>query len=154
MSAETQLTALGITLAIPGKPAGVYKPVVQVGNLLYLSGHGPIQPDGKGLCGKVGADLTLEQGKEAARLTGLALLATLRQYLGTLDRVVRIVKTLGLVNSAPDFTAHPGVINGCSELLRDVFGEDAGIGARSAFGAAALPLGWATEIELIVEVKD
>ncbi|MGC4006417.1 MAG: RidA family protein [Pirellulales bacterium] len=98
MSAETRLQELGITLAAPGKPQGVYKPVVQVGDLLYLSGHGPIQADGKGMTGKLGVDLTVDQGKEAARLTAIALLTTLRGYLGSLDKVKRIVKTLGLVN--------------------------------------------------------
>jgi enamine deaminase RidA (YjgF/YER057c/UK114 family) len=153
MSAESKIVELALPLTVPGKPQGVYKPVVQVGNLLYLSGHGPALGDGRWVTGKLGADLTLEQGKEAARLTGIALLSTLRAYLGSLDRVSRIVKTLGLVNSAPDFIQHPGVINGCSELLATVFGEEAGIGARSAFGAAALPGGWAVEIELIVEVR-
>jgi len=153
MSADQRISELGLILPPVAQPQGVYKPVVKVGALLFTSGHGPLLANGKLMLGRVGADLTLEQGREAARLTGLALLSTLRDYLGgSLDRISRIVKTLGLVNSAADFYQHPAVINGCSELLRDVFGEDRGVGARSAFGAAALPGGMAVEIELIVEL--
>jgi enamine deaminase RidA (YjgF/YER057c/UK114 family) len=133
------------------KPAGVYKPAVQVGNLLYVSGHGPLLPDGSLIAGKVGGDLTEELGKAAARQVGLTILATLRAQLGSLDRVVRMVKVLGMVNATPDFTRHPQVINGFSELFRDIFGED-GVGARSAVGMGSLPGNIAVEIEAIMEI--
>jgi len=154
MSADARVQQLGLQLPPPPKPAGVYKPVVLVGNLAYVSGHGPLLSDGKLTTGRVGDDLTLEQGKQAARQTGLAILATLKQSLGSLDRVKRIIKTLGLVNSSPTFYQHPGVINGCSELFGEVFGPDHGIGARSAFGVAALPGNMAVEIEIIAELND
>jgi enamine deaminase RidA (YjgF/YER057c/UK114 family) len=124
-----------------------------VGSLVYLSGHGPLNPNGSLITGRLGENLDTPAGKEAARVTGLALMATLKQYLGTLDRVRRVIKTLGLVNSAPSFTEHPAVINGCSELFAEVFGLENGIGARSAFGVAALPGNIAVEIEMIVEVE-
>lgn len=152
MSAEAKVKELGLVLPAPGKPAGVYKPVVIVGNLAYTSGHVSVGADGARIVGKVGKELTVEQGYAAARATGILLLATLRDTLGSLDRVRRVVKTLGLVNATLEFTDHPKVINGCSELLAEVFGPDAGIGARSAFGAGSLPLGVAIEIELIVEI--
>jgi enamine deaminase RidA (YjgF/YER057c/UK114 family) len=153
VSAEARLKELGIELPTPAKPAGVYAPAVRTGNLLFTSGHVSIRPDGTKILGKLGDTLTVEQGYEAARVTGLALLATIRASLGSLDRVKRVVKTLGLVNAVPDFTQHPAVINGCSELLARVFGEELGVGARSAFGAGSLPLGVATEIEVILEVE-
>ncbi len=153
MSYEARAQELALAFPPVPKPQGVYKPVVQVGNLVYLSGHGPLQTDGRLVLGRVGADLSLEQGKAAARLVGLALLATLRQYLGTLDRVRRVVKTLGLVNCTPDFTQHPQVINGASELFAELFGAEHGIGARSAVGAPSLPGGMAVEIEMIFEVN-
>jgi enamine deaminase RidA (YjgF/YER057c/UK114 family) len=153
MSHEARIRDLGLTLPPFPKPQGVYRPAVQVGNLVYLSGHGPMKPEGGMVTGRVGADIDLNGGKEAARLTGLALLSTLRQHLGTLDRVRRVIKTLGLVQSALDFTEHPAVINGCSELFAEVFGLENGIGARSAIGVAALPSNIAVEIEVIVEVE-
>lgn len=119
----------------------------------YVSGHGPLLPDGSLIRGRVGADLTLEQGKAAARQVGLAILATLRQELGSLDRVRRILKVLGMVNSTSDFGEHPQVINGCSELFRDVFGPEAGVGARSAVGMGSLPGNIAVEIEVICELQ-
>ncbi|MDX1962910.1 MAG: RidA family protein [Pirellulales bacterium] len=154
MSILEKLAAMGLSLP-PATPAkGVYQSVVQVGNLLYTSGHLPVQGDGTLVTGRLGADLTVEQGVAAAKLTGLALLTSLQVHLGDLNRVRRIVKTLGLVNCTPEFTQHPAVINGCSELLRDLWGPDGGVGARSAFGVAALPLNCAVEIELIVEAAD
>lgn len=132
---------------------GLYRPIVVVDNLAYLSGHGPVQPDGKLMCGIVGKDLDLAAGQEAARLTGLTVLATLRSHLGSLDRVRRLVKTFGLVRSTPEFIDQPAVINGFSELMRDVFGAEAGIAARSAVGAASLPAGMAVEIEAIFELQ-
>ena len=128
--------------------------MVIVGSLAYVSGHGPYQADGSYLCGRLGAHLNLEQGQAAARQTGLALLATLRAQLGSLDRVRRVIKMLGMVNSTPEFGEQPKVINGCSELFAQVFGEDAGVGARSAVGMGALPGNIAVEVEIIVELQD
>ena len=152
MSAESKLTELKLELPPAPKPMGVYKPVVVVGNLAYVSGHGPLKPDLSLIKGRIGADLTLEQGKAAARQTGLAILATLRANLGSLDRVKRVIKVLGMVNCTPDFRDHPAVINGCSELFRDVWGADHGVGARSAVGMGSLPGDITTEIEVIFEI--
>jgi enamine deaminase RidA (YjgF/YER057c/UK114 family) len=149
---EERLVRLGVALPPAPRPAAVYKPVTLHGNLAFVSGHGPCRADGSLICGVVGRDLTLEAGYAAARQTGLAILATLRESLGSLDRVRRVVKLLGMVNSAPDFFDHPKVINGCSELFRDVFGEESGVGARSAVGMV-LPGNIAVEIEGIFEVS-
>jgi enamine deaminase RidA (YjgF/YER057c/UK114 family) len=146
------LKELGLELPPAGKTLGVYKPVVVAGGLAYLSGHGPVGVDGTAICGRLGDDLDQPAGYEAARRTGLAVLATLRGYCGSLDRVRRLVKTTGFVQATPEFTAHPAVINGFSELMRDVFGPDAGVAARSALGVASLPAGWAVEIETIFEL--
>jgi len=152
MGAEAKLKELGITLPTPPKPAFVYKSAVQVGNLLYVSGHGPWKGEGQDyVSGKVGQTISQDEAKEAARTTGLAILATVRQHLGSLDRVVRTIKTLGMVNAVPEFENHPAVINGFSELMRDVFG-DAGVGARSAVGMGSLPGNIPVEIEVIFEV--
>src|SRR6185312_8539365 len=112
------------------KPAGVYKPMVVIGNLCYVSGHGPLKDDGTMIVGRVGTNMDQKEGALAARQVGLAILATLRDGLGSLDRVKRVIKTLGMVNSTADFTQHPAVINGCSELFREIWGDD-GVGARS-----------------------
>ncbi|MFV0445515.1 MAG: RidA family protein [Planctomycetaceae bacterium] len=152
MSAEQRFQALNLELPPAPKPAGVYKPAVQVGNLLYVSGHGPLLPDGSLMSGKVGGDLTEDEGRAAARQVGLTILATLRAQLGSLDRVVRMVKVLGMVNATPEFSRHPQVINGFSELFREVFGED-GVGARSAVGMGSLPGNIAVEIEAILEIR-
>jgi enamine deaminase RidA (YjgF/YER057c/UK114 family) len=152
-SYEARLHELGLELPPFPKPQGVYKPLVQVDNLVYLSGHGPLRPDGTFVTGRLGAELDLEAGKAAARLVGLAILTTLRNYLGTLDRVRRLIKTLGLVNCTPDFTQHPQVINGASELMAELFGLENGIGARSAFGAVSIPGGWPVEIEMTFEIE-
>lgn len=154
MSAEKRIHELGLELPPAPKPAGVYKPVVQVGNLCYVSGHGPLKSDGTLITGRVGADLDQQAGYQAARQTGLAILASLKANLGSLDRVRRVIKTLGMVNAAPDFQQHPAVINGFSELFADVFGKDNGVGARSAVGMGSLPGNIAVEIEVIVEVGD
>jgi enamine deaminase RidA (YjgF/YER057c/UK114 family) len=151
-SAERRLAALGLTLPSAPRPGGVYKPVVRVGSLAYVSGHGPLLPDGSLIIGRVGADLSLEDGRRAARQVGLAILATLRAELGSLDAVNRIVKLLGMVNAAPGFGSHPAVINGCSELFAEIWGPERGIGARSAVGMGSLPNGIAVEIEAIVEL--
>lgn len=153
MSAEARLTELDLELPPAPKPGGVYKPVVQVGNLLYVSGHGPIRTDGSLITGRVGADMDEEQAKLAARQVGLTILATLKANLGSLDRIVRTVKTLGMVNATPDFKRHPQVINGFSELLKEVFGDD-GVGARSAVGMGSLPSNIPVEVEVIFEVRD
>lgn len=153
MGAEARLTELNLTLPPAPKPVATYRSAVRQGNLLYVSGHGPLRPDGTLHLGKVGAGLDLEAGHVAARQTGLAILATVRSHLGTLDKVVRLVKVLGLVNSAPDFGDHPKVINGFSDLMVEVFGES-GMAARSALGVAALPNGMAVEVEAIFEVEE
>jgi len=152
MSAETRLTELKLELPPAPKPAGVYKPVVIAGNMAYVSGHGPLKPDKSVITGRVGADLDLPAGKLAARQVGLAILATVRGELGSLDRVRRVIKVLGMVNCTPEFQEHPAVINGCSELFADVFGRENGIGARSAVGMASLPGNIAVEIEAIFEI--
>jgi enamine deaminase RidA (YjgF/YER057c/UK114 family) len=127
---------------------------VQVGSLLYVSGHGPAKLDGQTLIlGKVGTKVTLEQAKESARLVGINILATVRAALGSLNRVKRLVKTLGMVNGAPDFLEHPIVINGFSELMAQVFGDDAGVGSRSAVGMGSLPGDIPVEIECMFEVE-
>ena len=152
MSHEARLAALNLELPAPQKPAGTYIPVVQVGNLAYVSGHGPMRADGTRIEGIVGKDLTQEQGKEAARAVGLCILSTLRHHYGSLDKIVRTIKVLGMVNAAPDFQQHPAVINGFSDLLVEVFG-DAGRGARSAVGMGTLPFKIAVEVEAIFEVQ-
>ena len=152
MDADARFAALNLELPPAPKPVGVYKPIVLVANLAYLSGHGPLRPDKSLITGKVGADLSLEEGKLAARQVGLALLATLKAQLSTLTRVRRIVKVLGMVNAVPAFQEHPTVINGASELFAAVWGPDEGVGARSAVGMASLPANIAVEIEMIVEL--
>lgn len=151
MSPEARVAELSLQLPPPPPPGGIYKPVVITGNLAYVSGHGPLKDDGTFITGRVGADLDLAAGQAAARQTGLALLSTMRAQLGSLDRVKRVIKTLGLVNSTADFTDQPKVINGYSELFREVFGED-GVGARSAIGTNVLPGNIPVEIEVIVEI--
>ena len=153
MSAEAKLVELGLDLPPPPEAKGVYKPVVIAGGLAYTSGHVPIEPDGRIVTGRLGAELDEEAGRRAARLTALGILATLRAALGSLDRVRRVVKVLGLVNGTPEFDQQPAVINGASRLFADVFGPERGIGARSAVGAGSLPLGAAVEIEAIFEVE-
>ena len=147
MTASQRLAALGLVLPPAPKPAAKYATFVQTGNCVYVSGHGPLRPDGDYVIGKVGAGLDLAAAREAARLTGLAVLATLAAN-GALDRVVRVVKILGFVNATPDFTHHPEVIDGFSSLMVDVFG-DAGLAARSAVGAPSLPRGIAVEVEAL-----
>ena len=152
MNAEARLAELKLTLPPIPKPAGVYKPVVVSGNMAYVSGHGPLKNDKTMLTGRVGADVDLQAGVAAARQTGLAILATLRDYFGSLDHIVRVVKVLGMVNCTGDFTQHPLVINGCSELFRDLWGDDRGVAARSAVGMGSLPGNITTEIEAIFEL--
>ncbi|MDB4331635.1 RidA family protein [Rhodopirellula sp.] len=154
MSADNRLNELGLELPPAPKPMGVYKPVVICGNMAYLSGHGPLKTDKSLITGRLGLDMDVESGYDAARVTGLAMLATLQAELGSLNRVKRLVKLLGLVRSTDNFGEQPAVINGCSELFRDVFGQDAGVAARSALGTNSLPGGIAVEIEAIFEIDN
>src|SRR5262245_62129234 len=153
MSAEKRLIELKLELPPAPKPVAVYRTVVIANNLAYVSGHGPLKSDGSMITGRVGADLDLAAGKAAARQVGLAILSTLRAELGSLDRVKRLLKTLGMVNSTPDFREHPAVINGCSELFAEVFGREDGIGSRSAVGMGSLPGNIAVEIEATFEIR-
>ncbi len=151
---ESRLEQLGISLPDEPVPIANYVPGVRTGNLLFLSGLGPApRPDGSTPSGKVGQDLTAEEGYEAARLTGVNILARLKGVVGDLDKVRRVVKVLGMVNSAPDFNRQPAVVNGCSDLLVEVFGER-GRHARSAVGMVSLPNDIPVEIEVVVEVED
>jgi enamine deaminase RidA (YjgF/YER057c/UK114 family) len=151
MTAEQRLAQLGIELPPVAPPVANFVRTRTAGSLLYLAGHGPVHPDGTRDRGKLGADLSIEEGKASARLTGLNLLATTREALGSLDRVNTVVKVLGMVNSAPGFDRQPEVIDGFSDLMVEVFAER-GRHARSAVGMAELPFGIPVEIEMIVEV--
>jgi enamine deaminase RidA (YjgF/YER057c/UK114 family) len=150
-SPDTRITALDLQLPPPPPPGGIYQRVLVSGGLAWVSGPGPLRADGTYIVGRVGDDMDLEAGKAAARQTGLAILASLRAHFGTLDRVRRVVKLLGMVNCTPDFQQHPAVINGCSELFAEIWG-DLGVGARSAVGMASLPGGIAVEIEGVFEL--
>ena len=152
-SLDSKLQSLGWQLPPAPKPVGLYNPVLIVGNLAYVSGHGPPNPDGSIMLGRVGEDLDVAGGQAAARQTALAMLATLRNELSSLDRVVRIVKTLGLVRCTDDFGQSPLVINGFSQVFVDLLGPDHGVGARSALGTNSLPNGMAVEVEAIFEIK-
>ncbi len=154
MGADARVAELQLELPPVPKPVATYVTALRLGDLLYVSGHGPLRPDGSMILGKVGADCDVAVGQTAARQTGLAILATLRGHLGSLDQVVRLVKVLGMVNCTPDFNDHPQVINGFSNLMVEVFGEDAGKGARSAVGMGSLPGGITVEIEAIFQVRD
>jgi len=152
MSAEARVHELRLELPPAPKPLAVYKPLVVLGNVAYVSGHGPVRTDGSLIVGRIGETMDLDGGRAAARQVGLAILSTLRSELGSLDRVSRVIKLLGMVNCTPDFPDHPKVINGCSELFADVFGRERGIGARSAVGMGSLPGQIAVEIEAIFEL--
>lgn len=151
MKAEARINELGITLPDPPPPVGDYVGAVTVGNLVFLSGHGPLNPDKTFVTGKVGRDLKLEEAQAAARLVGLSVLATLKAEIGNLDRVKRVVKVLGMVNAIPEFGDHPKVMDGFTELMVQVFG-DPGRSARSAVGMSSLPFQIAVEVEMIVEL--
>ena len=153
MSADAKLAELNLQLPPIPKPGGVYKPVVIVGNMAYVSGHVSLKPDGSIITGRVGSEVDQEAGKKAAEAAGLAILATLRHNLGSLDRIKRVIKTLGMVNSTAEFTNHPEVINGCSELWAKVWGAENGVGARSAVGMGSLPRNATIEIEAIFELS-
>lgn len=152
MSAQHAFESLTDDLPPVAKPAGLYKPCLIVGSQVFISGHLPLLPDGSLVTGRVGDDLSVEEGKAAARRAGLASLVTLANELGSLDRIGRVVKLLGMVNAPADFTQQPAVINGCSELYAEIWGTDRGVGTRSAFGVASLPAGVAVEIEAIFEL--
>jgi enamine deaminase RidA (YjgF/YER057c/UK114 family) len=151
MSAEQRLIDLGIELPPPGPVAGLYATAVRAGDMVYLSGCGPVRLDGTYVTGKVGTDLDEAQARAAARLTGQVLLSRLRDLIGSLDHVLQVVKVLGMINTAPGFSRTPPVIDGCSELFIEVFGE-AGRGARSAIGVAELPSDICVEIEAIFQI--
>ena len=146
------MLALKLTLPPANKPSATLTSIVITGNLAFVSGHTSRGADGQAITGRVGDDLTVAQGKDAARHVGLAILATLKQELGSLDRVRRVVKVLGMVNSPAGFKEQPAVINGCSELFLDVFGRERGLGARSAVGVSSLPGHVAVEIEAVFEI--
>ena len=152
MSIDNKLKELVITLKSPPSPVANYIPVQQTGNFIYLSGQGPRNENGEFNTGKVGSDITAEEAYDLARNTAINLLSAMNAYLGSLDRVSKIVKVLGMVNAVQDFTDHPKVINGCSDLFVEVFGEK-GKHARSAVGMGSLPNNMAVEIEIIVEIE-
>lgn len=154
MSADTNFEKLGLTLPPAPKPLGVYKPFLQIGNTVYVSGHGTVQEDGSLIIGRIGKDMDVEAGKLAARQVGLAILATLKANLGSLDRIDRVVKVLGMVNAVSDFERHPYVINGCSELFAEVWGEEKGVGVRSAVGMGTLPDNIPVEVEAMFLLKE
>lgn len=153
-NAEEQLKILKLELpVIPKSTGSLIVPCVRAGEMLYVSGHTPVGADGKAVVGRLGQGMDVKQGQEAARLVALRVLSVVRTELGTLDRVVRVVKTLGMVNCTPEFTQTPQVVNGFSELLAQVFGDAAGKGARSAVGMVSLPGGVPVEVEVIFQVK-
>ena len=153
MSAEARVAELQLELPPAPNPGGIYHPVLIVGNLAYVSGHGPLRLDGTMISGRVGDTMSEADAFLAARQVGLTMLATLRRELGSLDRIERLVKTLGMVNSTPDFLNHPQVINGFSGLMVEIWGETKGRGARSAVGMGSLPSNIAVEVETIFELK-
>jgi enamine deaminase RidA (YjgF/YER057c/UK114 family) len=151
---EAKLAEMGLSLIPPSNAPSKIMKAVRTGNLIFLSGHGPTNAEGETTRGKLGLDMTVEQGREAAKLTGIQLLSSLKAEIGDLKKVKKVVKVLGMVNSAPDFTQQPAVIHGFTDLMLDVFGEEVGKHARSAVGLASLPGGMAVEIEMIVEVEE
>ena len=152
VSVEVKIAELELQLPPAPKPGGVYRPVLVQGNLAYVSGHGPVLEDGSYIIGRVGTDLDTVTAKNAARQTGLAILASLKGHLGSLDRVKQLVKSFGMVNATQDFTEHSQVINGYSELMVEVFGPENGVGTRSAVGMGSLPNNMSVEIEAVFEV--
>lgn len=153
LSPDQQFENTGLTLPPAPKPLGVYKPFLIVGNLVYVSGHGTVKEDGSLIIGRVGVDLNVDEAKLAARQVGLAILSTLKANLGSLDKIKRVIKVLGMVNATPDFERHPFVINGCSELFAQVWGNENGIGVRSAVGMGSLPDNIPVEIEAVFELN-
>ena len=152
---ESNFAALGLNLPPAPKPVGVYKPILIVDKRwVYVSGHGTVQDDGSLIIGRIGSQMDADQGKLAARQVGLAILATLKANLGSLNRVKRVIKVLGLVNCTPDFEKHPFIINGCSKLFAKVWGDENGIGVRSAVGMGSLPDNIPVEIEAMFELEE
>lgn len=154
LTPDQRFERLNLTLPPPPTPLGVYKPFLQVDKFIYVSGHGTVKEDRSLIIGKVGVDLDAEEAKLAARQVGLAILATLKKNLGSLNKIKRVIKVLGMVNATPDFERHPFVINGCSELFANVWGEDLGVGVRSAVGMGSLPDNIPVEIEAIFELNE
>jgi enamine deaminase RidA (YjgF/YER057c/UK114 family) len=152
MSAEKNLQELGLILPPAPPRGGVYKPALIDGKHCYVSGHGPYLADGTSMRGKVGKNMNEEEARNAARQTGLAILATLKQHLGSLDKIKRVIKILGMVNAVPEFEKQPYVINGCSELFAQIWGDDDGVGVRSAVGMGSLPNNIPVEIEVLFEL--
>jgi enamine deaminase RidA (YjgF/YER057c/UK114 family) len=155
MSAHTpdqRFEQLGLNLPPAPAPLGVYKPLLVVGNFVYVSGHGTVKDDKSLIIGRIGKDMTMEEGKLAARQVGLAILSTLKTNLGSLNKIKRVVKVLGMVNCVPEFEKHPFIINGCSELFAQVWGEENGIGVRSAVGMGSLPDNIPVEVEAMFEL--
>ena len=154
MTAEQNLHRLNLTLPPAPTPLGVYKPFLITGNYLYVSGHGPLQNDKSFIIGRIGKDMDQEQGKLAARQVGLAILSTIKTHLGSLDKVKRVIKVLGMVNCIPEFERHPYIINGCSELFAEIWGSENGVGVRSAVGFGSLPDNIPVEIEAMFELRE
>lgn len=152
LTPDQRFEKLGLSLPPAPKPLGVYKPFLIVDHHVYVSGHGTVQDDGSLIIGRIGKDMDMEAGKKAAQQVGLAILATLKQNLGSLNKVKRVIKVLGMVNCTAEFERHPYIINGCSELFAQVWGEDNGIGVRSAVGMGSLPDNIPVEIEAIFEL--
>ncbi len=150
---EQKLAEMGLILPTIPASKGIYKSCLTIGNLVYVSGHVSVQTDGIFITGKLGQELNEEQGQIAARQCGLAMLVSLKKHLGDLDKIKRVVKLLGMVNSTPDYTKHPIVINGCSQLFKDLLGDDLGLGVRSAVGMGSLPNNVAVEVEGIFEIS-
>jgi enamine deaminase RidA (YjgF/YER057c/UK114 family) len=152
MSAQANFEKLNLVLPPPPAPKGVYKPLLVMDKLVYVSGHGPVRADGSLILGKAGSEVDKEAAKFAARQVGLTILSTIVSNLGSLDAILRVVKVLGMVNATPDFGPHPYVINGCSELFAEIWGPDLGVGVRSAVGMGSLPENITVEIEAIFEL--
>jgi enamine deaminase RidA (YjgF/YER057c/UK114 family) len=152
MSVEQKLSELNLSLPVLAASKGIYKRCLEVGTLLYVSGHVSINSDGSFITGKVGKDLSDDEGKTAARQCGLAILSSVKDHFGNLDKIKRVIKILGMVNSIPEYTNHPVVINGCSELYVQLWGDDNGKGVRSAVGMGSLPGNVAVEIEAVFEL--
>lgn len=152
MTAEQRFELLKISLPPAPGPLGVYKPCLVDGRYLYVSGHGPVKEDKTLIIGRIGKDMDMEEGKLAARQVGLTILATIKKNMGSLDKIKRVIKVLGMVNCTPDFEKHPYIINGCSELFAAIWGEENGIGVRSAVGMGSLPDNIPVEVEAIFEL--
>jgi enamine deaminase RidA (YjgF/YER057c/UK114 family) len=151
-TAEQRFSQLGLKLPPAPTPLGVYKPCLVVGNFLYVSGHGTVKDDKSLIVGRIGKDISQEEGKLAAQQVGLAILSTIKTHIGSLDKIKKVIKVLGMVNCVPEFEKHPYIINGCSELFAKVWGEENGVGVRSAVGFGSLPDNIPVEIEAMFEL--